>query len=192
MELLLLRHSITPGNLKRQYIGSTDQPLAPEGEALARKRRGEMPEIGGLWVSPMLRCRQTAALLFPGVEQRQVPQLRECAFGRFEEKTWEELKDDPLYRAWMGGDLTITFPGGENMQGFLERSRRGIEAVVREAEAAGVDRGAVVAHGGTWLAVMSAFGRPEWELYRLQPENCRGWRVEVRREPLELRVLEAL
>lgn len=50
----------------------------------------------------MLRCRQTAALLFPGVEQRQVPQLRECAFGRFEEKTWEELKDDPLYRAWMG------------------------------------------------------------------------------------------
>ena len=32
MELLLLRHSITPGNLKRQYIGSTDQPLAPEGE----------------------------------------------------------------------------------------------------------------------------------------------------------------
>ena len=100
MELLLLRHSITPGNLKRQYIGSTDQPLAPEGEALARKRRGEMPEIGGLWVSPMLRCRQTAALLFPGVEQRQVPQLRECAFGRVEEKTWEELKDDPLYRAW--------------------------------------------------------------------------------------------
>ena len=119
MELLLLRHSVTPGNLKRQYIGSTDQPLAPEGEALARKRRGEMPEIGGLWVSPMLRCRQTAALLFPGVEQRQVPQLRECAFGRFEEKTWEELKDDPLYRAWMGGDLTITFPGGESMQGFL-------------------------------------------------------------------------
>ena len=92
----------------------------------------------------------------------------------------------------MGGDLTITFPGGENMQGFLERSRRGIEAVVWEAEAAGVDRGAVVAHGGTWLAVMSAFGRPEWELYRWQPENCRGWRVEVRREPLELRVLEAL
>lgn len=64
--------------------------------------------------------------------------------------------------------------------------------MVWEAEAAGVDRGAVVAHGGTWLAVMSAFGRPEWELYRWQPENCRGWRVEVRREPLELRVLEAL
>lgn len=66
MELLLLRHSITPGNLKRQYIGLHRPALAPEGEALARKRRGEMPEIGGLWVSPMLRCRQTAALLFPG------------------------------------------------------------------------------------------------------------------------------
>ena len=40
--------------------------------------------------------------------------------------------------------------------------------------------------------MMSAFGRPERELYRWQPENCRGWRVEVRREPLELWVLEEL
>mgnify|MGYP000641744604 CR=1 FL=1 len=43
MELLLIRHSLTPGNLKKQYVGSTDQPLAPEGEALARERRGAMP-----------------------------------------------------------------------------------------------------------------------------------------------------
>ena len=192
MEFVLIRHSLTPGNLEKQYVGSTDQPLAPEGEALARERRERMPEVDGLWVSPLKRCRQTAELLFPGMEQRIIQDLQECDFGDYECKTWEELKDDPLYRAWMGGDLTITFPGGENMQGFLERSRRGIEAVVWEAEAAGVDRGAVVAHGGTWLAVMSAFGRPEWELYRWQPENCRGWRVEVRREPLELRVLEAL
>ena len=30
MELLLMRHSITPGNLARRFVGSSDQPLAPE------------------------------------------------------------------------------------------------------------------------------------------------------------------
>lgn len=66
MELLMIRHSSTRGNLLRQYVGSQDHPLAPEGVALAERRRGEMPPIDGPWVSPMLRCRQTAEILFPG------------------------------------------------------------------------------------------------------------------------------
>ena len=57
MELLLIRHSITPGNLKKQYIGSTDQPLAPEGEALARERAASMPPAEALWVSTRWRQR---------------------------------------------------------------------------------------------------------------------------------------
>ena len=52
MELLLLRHSITPGNLKKQYVGITDQPLAPEGEALAREKQKDMPPVEALWISP--------------------------------------------------------------------------------------------------------------------------------------------
>ena len=91
MELLMIRHSSTRGNLLRQYVGSQDHPLAPEGVALAERRRGEMPPIDGLWVSPMLRCRQTAEILFPGVEQRLVDALKECDFGTFEGKTWAEL-----------------------------------------------------------------------------------------------------
>ena len=100
MELLLLRHSVTPGNLKRQYIGSTDQPLAPEGRRWPGSA-GEMPEIGGLWVSPCydaVRRRRCCSR----VEQRQVPQLRECAFGRFGRKDLGGAEGRSLYRAWMG------------------------------------------------------------------------------------------
>ena len=32
MEVILRRHAMTAGNSKKQYIGSTDQPLSPEGE----------------------------------------------------------------------------------------------------------------------------------------------------------------
>ena len=49
MELLMIRHSSTRGNLLRQSVGSQDHPLAPEGVALAERRRGEMPPIDGLW-----------------------------------------------------------------------------------------------------------------------------------------------
>ena len=44
MELLLMRHSITPGNLARRFVGSSDQPLAPEGEALARRELMDLYE----------------------------------------------------------------------------------------------------------------------------------------------------
>lgn len=31
MTVYLIRHSQTQGNLERRYIGSTDQPLCPQG-----------------------------------------------------------------------------------------------------------------------------------------------------------------
>ncbi len=47
MELLMIRHSSTRGNLLRQYVGSQDHPLAPEGVALAERRRGRcLPSMG--------------------------------------------------------------------------------------------------------------------------------------------------
>ena len=41
MELLMIRHSSTRGNLLRQYVGSQDHPLAPEGVALAEPPGGD-------------------------------------------------------------------------------------------------------------------------------------------------------
>ena len=191
MELLLIRHSMTPGNLKKQYVGSTDQPLSQEGEALARQRRETMPPVDGLWVSPLKRCRQTAELLFPGMEQHIVSDLQECDFGDYECKTWEELKDEEIYRAWISGDFSITFPHGESMEAFISRCRRGIQEVAREAKSLGLERAAVVAHGGTWLVVMGTFGRPDRELYEWQVKNCGGFRVSVQEDPFILTLLEA-
>ena len=192
MEFVLIRHSLTPGNLENQYVGSTDQPLAPEGEALARERRERMTEVDGLWVSPLMRCRQTAELLFPGMEQHIVPDLQECDFGDYECKTWEELKDEEIYRAWIGGDMTVTFPHGESMEHFIARCRRGIQTVAQEAKAMGLQRPAIVAHGGTWLVVMGTFGRPERKLYDWQMKNCGGFRVSVQENPFTLKLLEEL
>ena len=192
MELLLLRHSITPGNLKKQYVGITDQPLAPEGEALAREKRKDMPPAEALWISPMLRCRQTARILFPELEPVEIPDLRECNFGDFEGRTWAEIKDHPAYQAWMGGEQGAALPNGESVAEFYARCRRGFQQVIQQAASLGIQRGAVVAHGGTWMAVLEAYGRPKRPFYQWQPKNCSGFRMEVRENPLELRLLEEL
>ncbi len=190
MELLLIRHSITPGNLKKQYIGSTDQPLAPEGVALAQERRGTLPPAEALWVSPMLRCRQTAAILFPDLAPVEVPDLRECDFGDYEEKTWKEIHSQPAYERWLR-DPAAALPGGESLQNFCARCRRGMEQVAAQARRLGIRRGAVVAHGGTWMAALDSLGRPERSFYQWQAKNCGGFRVEVG-DSLELRLLEEL
>ena len=41
--ILLLRHAPAPGNLEGRYLGSTDEDLSPEGEALARRCAGGPP-----------------------------------------------------------------------------------------------------------------------------------------------------
>lgn len=190
MTVYLIRHGQTQGNLERRYIGSTDQPLCPQGREALEGR--EMPSVDGLYVSPLLRCRQTAAILFPNLIPTLVPDLRECDFGDFEGKTWAEIKDRPEYQAWMGGDQGAALPNGEPVGTFYARCRRGFLQVLQQARAWNLQRGAVVAHGGTWMAVLEAYGRPQRPFYQWQPQNCRGFRVEVGEDPLELRLLEEL
>lgn len=189
MELLLIRHSITGANLRKQYVGATDSPLAPEGIALAREVRERLPEIDGLWISPMLRCRQTAEILFPDSVPTPVGDLRELDFGLFEGKTWEELKDEPVYRRWINGE-DVTFPGGERMGDYTRRCLRGIRRVVSEASAAGCRRAGVVAHGGTQMVIMDAFAQPKREFYRWHKENCGGFLVRVTGDPLTFTLVE--
>ena len=107
----LFRHGQTLWNAQRRYIGSTDQSLSPEGRAALAGRAG--PPVDRLWVSPLRRCRETAAMLYPGMEQQAVEDLRECAFGVFEGRTYEELRDDPAYRRWLDSAGEIPPPGGE-------------------------------------------------------------------------------
>ena len=101
MELIIIRHGTTQGNLERRFVGMLDVPLAPEGEALAREVSRTLPPVEHIYRSPLRRCAQTAALLWPGTPETVVAALRETDFGPFEGRSHEELKDDPIYQAWI-------------------------------------------------------------------------------------------
>ena len=194
MELIVIRHGTTQGNLERRFIGTLDVPLAPVGEELARKVAPTLPPVEHIYRSPLMRCAQTAALLWPGVEMTVVQELRESDFGPFEGKNHEELKDDPLYQAWIGqggGHLNFAaMPVGESAEQVSARAAEGLRLVSADMVRRGFARAALVSHGGTIMGMLSRFGRPERDYYGWMCPNCGGFRMALDPDTLELTVLE--
>lgn len=170
--IVFIRHGATAGNLAKRYIGVTDEPLCPQGARMLRARASHFPRVETLFVSPLQRCRETAAILYPGMEQILVPDLRECDFGSFEGKTNQELKDDPDYQRWLDTGGEIAFPGGE---GRAEFTRRCAGAFLRATRQSRGDA-AFVVHGGTLMAVLSTYGGGDF--YDWQVGNGGGFTAE--------------
>lgn len=192
-ELLLLRHSITRGNREGRYIGCrTDEPLCEEGIQLLRDRT--YPAADLVFVSPMKRCVETAQLIWencvpadageprsfsrmPGqIPMIMMPEFRECDFGAFENKNYQELSGNPAYQAWIDSGGTLPFPGGESMESFKKRCREGFQKLVGQMERhPHFARVALVAHGGTIMAVLERFGSPKKTYFDYQVKNGCGY-----------------
>lgn len=181
-QLLVFRHGATRANLERRYAGClTDEDLCAQGReqvACGRERlaafarevspavRAQMLSPRVVYVSPLRRAVQTAALLFPQAEQRVVADLREMDFGLFENCTADELCADPAtgaaYRAFLDGGVSCppsAVSPGERVADFRARQAAAFAHIVREQAAAdGVTHlVTVVAHGGTQMALFSQF-----------------------------------
>ena len=190
-KVVLIRHGMTPGNLKKQYIGGrSDQPLSEEGaEALKElAESGIYPRAGRVYVSPMRRCSETADILFPYALQYVVEGLREMDFGVFEERSAADMENDPVYQAWVETQCEGLIPDGENKADFTDRC---CEAFLQTMNGRPKDaKDAVfVIHGGTIMAILSRFGTPERSYYEWYVKNGHGFictwdgeRLKIERE----------
>ena len=203
MEILFIRHGKTRGNLEGRYVGRTDEPLLPEvSEQLARTEYFRFqPDV--VYTSSLLRCRQTAKLLFcreaegsrtnnvwtglpdaayTDFSERTVifPGLEETDFGIFEYKNYEELKQNPVYQNWIDSGGMAAIPGGESGEQFRRRCRRTFLRCLEDARRRQAQRAAFVIHGGTIMAVMEAFGHPRRGFYDWQIKNGEGLLTELK------------
>ena len=65
------------------------------------KKDFDYPVVPLVFTSPMKRATETAEILFPGVRQIELDDLREMAFGKFEGRAVQELvKDRSLPSGW--------------------------------------------------------------------------------------------
>lgn len=184
MRVVFIRHLCTPGNEKRQYIGRTDEDLSPRAAEALRLRLRENP--GGIYPavqcvvsSPLKRCIRTAGLIYPGQEPVIEPMLRECDFGEYEGKTYEELKNRPEYIRWLESGGMTAFPGGEEQTDFRRRCACGVENQIDRLIDEGAESAAFVVHGGTIMAALSGLAEHPGDFYRWQAENGGGYTAEV-------------
>ena len=199
LELLMIRHGRTRGNTESRYIGTTDEPLLASERARLGTKQEDLKEMGMLrpdvlLVSPMKRCVETAEILFPEADPVVVPEFRECDFGAFENKNYQELDGNADYQRWIDSGGRLPFPGGESMQSFQERVchafRREISELALRSERRGKPDGkvAMVVHGGTIMAALERYGFPRKSYYDWHVENGDGFLLSVRETGDDLRL----
>ena len=163
-KLHLIRHGLTQGNLDGRYIGSgTDLPLCEEGRAqLAQlKARFAYPAAEVVFTSPLLRATQTAELLYPGVRTLPLQDLREMAFGVFENRPITELAADPAFAAWMD-PASLTVPeGAESREAFARRTDGMLMKLFEFMIKSQIHEAACVTHGGGILNMMARHVLPQ-------------------------------
>ncbi|WP_078036723.1 histidine phosphatase family protein [Oribacterium sp. C9] len=191
MKLLLIRHGMTKGNLEHRYVGSTDEGLLPE----EKDRLREMRLPGGLkiekvFISPMLRCRDTLECLFPEVvsdnEEIVVRDFREMEFGDFEYMNYKEINEDSdpehkaAYQRYIDSMGESPFPGGESKSEFTERVVSAFEkeviAVIRNSSKSAF---ALVVHGGTIMALMDKYSEPHKDYFDWGLKPGQGYEAEI-------------
>lgn len=133
--VILVRHAETPGSVERRFTGATDVPLTDAGleQAAALGRRLRDVQIEAIYVSPLGRCRQTAAAVTAVKDRPLVVEedIRECHFGILENATLEEAVAEhgpEKMMEWFGGEDAAPPDGetwlevGARVTGWLERA----------------------------------------------------------------------
>ena len=170
MNLYLIRHGATRANLERLYCGSTDLPLSTEGAEALKALHYPAPRARYL-TSGMRRANETMEILFPGQAYERDSRFREVDFGIFEMKSYEMLKNDPAYLAWITGDNEKNIPPeGESGEMFRARVLTALETLREDT--------VLITHGGVIAAIMEAmFPREGKNRYQWQPRPGRGYAV---------------
>lgn len=176
----LLRHGRTQDAGEGRYIGRTDLPLSPAGfsELLQLRETFTYPGARRFFTCPLVRCRQTLELLYPGAQPTLVEGLSECDFGEWEGKSVGELKADPRYRDWIAGK-SGEIPGGESASQFQQRVMAAFESVVERLLREGETEAVVVAPGGVVMLILAAYGLPRLELNEWATEAGCGFTLRV-------------
>ena len=66
----LIRHGVTKDNIEGVYCGITDTPLCEDGKEQLMQMKAEYSYPGAefLFTSPLVRCKETAEILYPDLK----------------------------------------------------------------------------------------------------------------------------
>jgi probable phosphomutase (TIGR03848 family) len=128
--VILLRHGRTTSNTGGTLAGHQPTELDESGRAqsvaVGERLRAAGVALAAVVTSPLVRCRQTLELAFPGVVPEVEPRLVECGYGEWEGQPLKQLAKQPLWQVVQAHPSAARFPGGESL---AEVSARAAAAV---------------------------------------------------------------
>ncbi len=181
---VIFRHGQTLSNVNKQFAGGgSDVPLTALGERQAVETRERMPELFSkyqtlvrgkilnprrVFVSPMVRARNTADILFPDAEKVVVEDIREMRMGLFENMTHEELSagkfadgsvsedNAAVYQRWLDSKGKLATPSsagfkGESQDDFVKRTVAAFDEIRASLDDDEIP--VIVAHGGVQMSL---------------------------------------
>lgn len=168
--MLLIRHGETMANRERRYCGTWDIPLSPQGreqilhcascDCVRRAAEAFAPGVPTVYVSPLIRAKETAQLLFPHGVLVETAGFAEMNFGVFERRSAEEMRYDHRYLEWVDSGCMSQCPGGESRDMFQERvCRTFLDLPFFSLDVSPPSYLIIVGHGGTVMALCSRFIR---------------------------------
>ncbi|MBO4446275.1 MAG: histidine phosphatase family protein [Clostridia bacterium] len=177
----LIRHGLTKENFEGKYVGHLDVPVCEEGLEQLKQMKAEMiyPEVDALFISPLLRCRQTADILYPDMTALVIDGLKEFNFGAWEGMDAAELESEAKFPEWLAGGAEAGPPYGETNGEFGKRISDAFLKIVEGLFKTETREAAIVTHGGVIMGLMSMFALPELPMPEwLVPNGC-GFTLEI-------------
>jgi alpha-ribazole phosphatase len=152
--LLLVRHARIECGRAGRLVGATDVPLDDFGQSQARALACRVARLAPsrCYCSPMKRCRQTALAIVPGMTINFLDELREIDFGRWENRSFQEVAAEApaLVDRWAAFETDFAFPGGEGLGSFLRRVHAAAERMTHDDS----ETVLAVTHGGVIRAMI--------------------------------------
>ena len=155
-KIYLFRHALPefPGGVHVCLGITPDLPLSAEGTAAAAAWAAFLKEKGitGIYTSPALRCRETAAALSGGeFPVTVIDAFHEIDYGEWEGVAYEEIRTRyaALY-VQRGADMSLMPPGGEPLEEAVERGTAALHSLLERTQG----DVALVTHGGLSQALL--------------------------------------
>ncbi len=176
-KLYFIRTGLTEANEKGVYCGSTDIPLSKGGSSEIAKilENFEYPFVEKIYRSPLLRAQQTAEILYPGVDSEINLNLSETSFGKYEGKSFEQLKNDDEFQNFIMPNASKVPNGVEAPREFYFRSILAAQEIVTDMMKQNIHSAAIVTHASVISNILTGIAYPKKQQYDWTPPPGHGY-----------------
>ncbi|OYW22792.1 MAG: hypothetical protein B7Z55_04240, partial [Planctomycetales bacterium 12-60-4] len=177
--LFLVRHGSTAANERRPFVlqgSEIDGPLTDLGRLQSRSVAAALREfrVQAVYASSLRRAVETAEFIAEphGLSVLPVRDLRECSVGRWEGKSWDQIREtDPTgHEHFFADPVERTHPGGESYGDVLRRVQPALQQILERHAGENV---VVVAHNLVNRVYLAGFvGIDLKHARKLRQMNC--------------------